>query len=123
MFLIEAKQAGIFQVRNMPPDEVEPVLAINLSKYPLSLSSGSGIEYGRFTPGSPLCFNSDQFRSVVPAAETAAGTKHKHKPQRLPSIEYEIACRLPCLLFSYSRQVPRMRWDYASVADRFRHSL
>jgi preprotein translocase subunit SecB len=28
MFLIEAKQAGIFQVRNMPPEEVEPVLAI-----------------------------------------------------------------------------------------------
>jgi preprotein translocase subunit SecB len=28
MFLIEAKQAGIFQVRNMPPEELEPVLAI-----------------------------------------------------------------------------------------------
>jgi preprotein translocase subunit SecB len=28
MFLIEATQAGIFQVRNMPPEEVEPVLAI-----------------------------------------------------------------------------------------------
>jgi len=28
MFLIEAKQAGIFQVRNMPPDELESVLAI-----------------------------------------------------------------------------------------------
>ncbi|MCE9549403.1 MAG: protein-export chaperone SecB [Betaproteobacteria bacterium] len=28
MFLIEAKQAGIFQVRNMPQEEVEPVLAI-----------------------------------------------------------------------------------------------
>jgi preprotein translocase subunit SecB len=28
MFLIEAKQAGIFQLRNMPPEELEPVLAI-----------------------------------------------------------------------------------------------
>lgn len=28
MFLIEAKQAGIFQVRNLPPDELESVLAI-----------------------------------------------------------------------------------------------
>jgi preprotein translocase subunit SecB len=28
MFLIEAKQAGIFQVRNMPPEELEPVLEI-----------------------------------------------------------------------------------------------
>ena len=28
MFLIEAKQAGIFQVRNLPPEELESVLAI-----------------------------------------------------------------------------------------------
>lgn len=28
MFLIEAKQAGIFQVRNMPPQEMETVLAV-----------------------------------------------------------------------------------------------
>ncbi len=28
MFLIEAKQAGIFQVRNLPQDELEPVLGI-----------------------------------------------------------------------------------------------
>ncbi len=27
MFLIEAKQAGIFQIRNIPADEMEPVLA------------------------------------------------------------------------------------------------
>ncbi|HEX5337998.1 MAG TPA: protein-export chaperone SecB [Gallionella sp.] len=28
MFLIEAKQAGIFQVRNLPVEEMEPVLAV-----------------------------------------------------------------------------------------------
>lgn len=28
MFLIEAKQAGIFQVRNLPSEEMEPVLAV-----------------------------------------------------------------------------------------------
>ncbi len=28
MFLIEAKQAGIFQVRNLPDGELEPVLAV-----------------------------------------------------------------------------------------------
>jgi preprotein translocase subunit SecB len=28
MFLIEAKQAGIFQVRNVPNDELEPILAV-----------------------------------------------------------------------------------------------
>lgn len=28
MFLIEAKQAGIFHVRNLPPEELEPILAI-----------------------------------------------------------------------------------------------
>lgn len=28
MFLIEAKQAGIFQVRNLPPQELEGVLAV-----------------------------------------------------------------------------------------------
>src|SRR5574340_1762921 len=27
MFLIEAKQAGIFQVRNVPNEELEPILA------------------------------------------------------------------------------------------------
>lgn len=28
MFLIEAKQAGIFQIRNIPQDDLEPVLAV-----------------------------------------------------------------------------------------------
>jgi preprotein translocase subunit SecB len=28
MFLIEAKQAGIFQVRNVPDEELEPILAV-----------------------------------------------------------------------------------------------
>lgn len=28
MFLVEAKQAGIFQLRNIPPAEMEPVLAV-----------------------------------------------------------------------------------------------
>jgi preprotein translocase subunit SecB len=28
MFLVEAKQAGIFQVRNVPQGEIEPVLAV-----------------------------------------------------------------------------------------------
>ncbi len=28
MFLIEAKQAGIFQVRNVPNEELEPILAV-----------------------------------------------------------------------------------------------
>lgn len=28
MFLIEVKQAGVFQLRNMPPEELEPVLGI-----------------------------------------------------------------------------------------------
>lgn len=28
MFLIEAKQAGIFQIRNVPNEELEPVLAV-----------------------------------------------------------------------------------------------
>ena len=28
MFLIEAKQAGIFQVRNVPAEEMEPILAV-----------------------------------------------------------------------------------------------
>ena len=28
MFLIEAKQAGIFQIRNVPAEEMEPILAV-----------------------------------------------------------------------------------------------
>ena len=28
MFLIEAKQAGIFQIRNVPTEELEPILAV-----------------------------------------------------------------------------------------------
>jgi preprotein translocase subunit SecB len=28
LFLIEAKQAGIFEIRNMPPEQVQPILGI-----------------------------------------------------------------------------------------------
>jgi preprotein translocase subunit SecB len=28
LFLIEAKQAGIFEIRNLPPDQIQPILGI-----------------------------------------------------------------------------------------------
>jgi len=83
MFLIEAKQAGIFQVRNMPPDEVEPVLAIIcpniLYPYLREVVSNMAIHAG-FAPVflTPINFEVlyQQQKQQQAQAQAAATTQH-----------------------------------------------
>jgi len=37
MFLVEVEQAGIFQIRNVPADELEPILAVMLPEHSVSV--------------------------------------------------------------------------------------
>ncbi len=80
MFLIEAKQAGIFQIRNVPLDELEPVLAVTcpniLFPYLREVVSDISVRAG-FAPVvlNPLNFEAlYQQRKQQEAA--AAGTTH-----------------------------------------------
>ena len=88
MFLIEAKQAGIFQVRNMPPEEVEPVLAIIcpniLYPYLREVVSNMAIHAG-FTPVllNPINFEAlyqqqkqQQQQQAQAQAQAATTTQH-----------------------------------------------
>lgn len=82
MFLIEAKQAGIFQVRNIPAEEVESVLAIvcpNLL-YPYLREVVSDVSVrGGFAPVllNPINFESIyQQQKQQAQADAAATVKH-----------------------------------------------
>jgi preprotein translocase subunit SecB len=83
MFLIEAKQAGIFQVRNLPPEELESVLAIIcpniLYPYLREVVSNMAIHAG-FTPVllNPINFEAlyQQQKQQQAQAEAATTTQH-----------------------------------------------
>ncbi|BBJ23304.1 protein-export chaperone SecB [Candidatus Nitrotoga sp. AM1P] len=83
MFLIEAKQAGIFQVRNLPPDELESVLAIIcpniLYPYLREVVSNMAIHAG-FTPVllNPINFEAlyQQQKQQLAQAQAATNTQH-----------------------------------------------
>jgi preprotein translocase subunit SecB len=84
MFLIEAKQAGIFQVRNLPQEETESVLAVVcpniLYPYLREVVSDASVR-GGFAPVvlSPINFESiyQQQKQHLQAQAEAAGTvKH-----------------------------------------------
>lgn len=83
MFLIEAKQAGIFQVRNMPPEELEPVLAIIcpniLYPYLREVVSNMAIHAG-FAPVflNPINFEVlyQQQKQQLAQAQAATTTQH-----------------------------------------------
>lgn len=82
MFLIEAKQAGIFQVRNLPPDELESVLAIIcpniLYPYLREVVSNMAIHAG-FTPVllNPINFEA-LYQQQKQQAQAEAGTNTQH---------------------------------------------
>ena len=82
MFLIEAKQAGIFQVRNLPPDELESVLAIIcpniLYPYLREVVSNMAIHAG-FTPVllNPINFEA-LYQQQKQQAQAQAGTNTQH---------------------------------------------
>ena len=86
MFLIEAKQAGIFQVRNLPPEELESVLAIIcpniLYPYLREVVSNMAIHAG-FTPVllNPINFEAlyqQQKQQQQQQAQAQAATTTQH---------------------------------------------
>ncbi len=84
LFLIEAKQAGIFQVRNIPSEEMESVLAVVCPNilYPYLREVVSDVAVrGGFAPVllNPINFESiyqQQKQQAQAQAEAAAGMKH-----------------------------------------------
>ena len=83
MFLIEAKQAGIFQVRNLPPEELESVLAIIcpniLYPYLREVVSNMAIHAG-FTPVllNPINFEALYQQQKQQQAQAQAATTTQH---------------------------------------------
>ena len=83
MFLIEAKQAGIFQVRNLPPEELESVLAIIcpniLYPYLREVVSNMAIHAG-FTPVllNPINFEVLYQQQKQQQAQAQAATTTQH---------------------------------------------
>ena len=84
MFLIEAKQAGIFQVRNIPAEEMESVLAVMCPNilYPYLREVVSDVAVrGGFAPVllNPINFDAiyqQQKQQVLAQAESAVTVKH-----------------------------------------------
>ncbi|MEW5904455.1 MAG: protein-export chaperone SecB [Pseudomonadota bacterium] len=83
MFLIEAKQAGIFQVRNMPQEEMEGILAVMCPNilYPYLREVVSDLAVrGGFAPVllNPINFDVlyQQQKQQAQAQAEAAATKH-----------------------------------------------
>ncbi|MGB4924146.1 MAG: protein-export chaperone SecB [Candidatus Nitrotoga sp.] len=83
MFLIEAKQAGIFQVRTLPPEELESVLAIVcpniLYPYLREVVSNMAIHAG-FAPVflSPINFEVLYHQQKQQQAQAQAATNTQH---------------------------------------------
>ena len=83
MFLIEAKQAGIFQVRNLPPEELESVVAIIcpniLYPYLREVVSNMAIHAG-FTPVllNPINFEVLYQQQKQQQAQAQAATTTQH---------------------------------------------
>jgi preprotein translocase subunit SecB len=81
MFLIEAKQAGIFQVRNVPNEELEPILAVMcpniLFPYLREVVSDVSVR-GGFAPVmlNPINFDVLYQQNKQQQAQAAAATTH-----------------------------------------------
>lgn len=81
MFLIEAKQAGIFQVRNVPAEELEPILAVMcpniLFPYLREVVSDVSVR-GGFTPVllNPINFEVIYQQQKQQLAQAASTTTH-----------------------------------------------
>jgi preprotein translocase subunit SecB len=81
MFLIEAKQAGIFRIRNVPPAELEPVLGVvcpnMLYPYLREVVSETSVRAG-FAPVllSPINFETLYHQQKQQQEQTAAQTTH-----------------------------------------------
>jgi len=72
-FLVEGKQAGIFEARNIPAEQMDPLLGIGCPNiiYPYLRCEHRRRDHPcRFPAGPP---GRDQLRSVLPAAPPGAG--------------------------------------------------
>ncbi|HEX7455762.1 MAG TPA: protein-export chaperone SecB [Gallionella sp.] len=84
MFLIEAKQAGIFQIRNLPPEDMETVLAVACPNilYPYLREVVSDVAVrGGFAPVllNPINFEGiyqQQKQQAQAAGQAAEAVKH-----------------------------------------------
>lgn len=83
MFLIEAKQAGIFRIRNLPPAEMETVLAVVcpniLYPYLREVVSDASIR-GGFAPVvlNPINFEAIYMQQKQQAQAQSEGAETKH---------------------------------------------
>jgi preprotein translocase subunit SecB len=79
MFLIEAKQAGIFRLSNLPKDDIEPVLAVMcpniLFPYLRELVSNTAVRAG-FSPVMLNPVNFDLIYQQHKKEQAAAATTH-----------------------------------------------
>ena len=81
MFLIEAKQAGVFQMRNVPTEELEPILAVMcpniLFPYLREVVSDVAVRAG-FTPVllNPINFDALYQQQKQQQAQAATTTTH-----------------------------------------------
>lgn len=79
MFLLEAKQAGIFRLSNLPKDDIEPVLAVMcpniLFPYLRELVSNTSVRAG-FSPVMLSPVNFDLIYQQHKKEQAAAATTH-----------------------------------------------
>jgi preprotein translocase subunit SecB len=83
MFLVEVEQAGIFQIRNVPTDELEPILAVmcpNILFPYLRETVSDVVVRGGFAPVllNPINFDAiyQQQKQQQPAQAAVPGTTH-----------------------------------------------
>ena len=82
MFLVEVEQAGIFQIRNVPTDELEPILAVMCPNilFPYLREAVSSVSVrGGFAPVllNPINFDAIYQQQKLQQAQPAApGTTH-----------------------------------------------
>ena len=78
MFLIEAKQAGIFQIRNIPQEDVEPVLSVVcpniLYPYLREVVTDVSVRAGF----APVLLNPVNFESLYQQQKAQQGNQPKH---------------------------------------------
>jgi len=81
MFLVELKQAGIFQIRNVPADELEPILAVmcpNILFPYLRQTVSDVVVRGGFSPVllNPINFDALYQQQKQQAQVAASATTH-----------------------------------------------
>ena len=97
LFLVEASQAGMFAIRGVPPDQLQPVLAIALPEraVPVCARNDRRCDDARRLPAGAS--RADQLRGALPAAAgaAAAGARGHQLTARIRSVKRTAAKRCP----------------------------